>query len=458
MRLSPNRFVFFVISVVALATLALVLAWQTRGPFPGWWALSVFIATGAALDSIGTRLRIGAKGSVSFVLLFASVLLFGAFWGAVIGCGFVLVGQIGRLAPVKLAFNVAQTALSLSVAVGVYAAVGGSLPPSYLHPHASLSASGVQQDLARFLVLAITYFVLNQVTVSAAVALKYDRAFREIWNVNARGVLGYDLVASLLAVAMAALYTRFDQWAGSGVVAVVLLLLPIAIVRHVYGLYRQLQESGQELLRVMVKAIEARDPYTSGHSLRVSTLSRTIALELGLPATQVEQIETAALLHDVGKIHEEFAPLLRKASRLTDEETALMQTHAIRSAELVAMISKFHGVVEDAVRHHHERWDGKGYPDGLAGEAIPIGARIILVADTIDAMTTDRPYRARLSVDAVLRELERYKGTQFDPRVIECVTTSAAVRRLMAYPAGPHPITSPSELSVDVVAGAPRRA
>jgi putative nucleotidyltransferase with HDIG domain len=184
----------------------------------------------------------------------------------------------------------------------------------------------------------------------------------------------------------------------------------------------------------MVKAIEARDPYTSGHSVRVSKLSRTIAVELGLPAAAVEQIETAALLHDVGKIHEEFAPLLRKESRLTDAETALMQTHSARSAELVGIISKFRGFIQDSVRSHHERWDGKGYPDGLVGERIPIGARIILVSDTIDAMTTDRPYRKRLQPEAVFLELQKCRGSQFDPMVVDIVISSVAVRRLIAEP------------------------
>jgi HD-GYP domain-containing protein (c-di-GMP phosphodiesterase class II) len=199
-------------------------------------------------------------------------------------------------------------------------------------------------------------------------------------------------------------------------------------------LYHQLQESGQELLQVMVKAIEARDPYTSGHSVRVSLLSRTIAVELGLSAGVVEHIETAALLHDVGKIHEEFAPLLRKEARLTDSETALMQTHAAKSAELVGIISKFRGFIQDSVRYHHERWDGKGYPTGLAGDVIPIGARIILVSDTIDAMTTDRPYRKRLQPEAVLMELQRHSGLQFDPKVVDMVLSSVAVRRLITLP------------------------
>jgi putative nucleotidyltransferase with HDIG domain len=203
-------------------------------------------------------------------------------------------------------------------------------------------------------------------------------------------------------------------------------------VRHVYGLYHQLEDSGQELLQVMVKAIEARDPYTSGHSVRVSELSRTIALELGLSAREVEQIETAALLHDVGKIHEEFAPLLRKEGRLTAEETALMQTHSAKSAELVSIISKFKGFIQDSVRHHHERWDGQGYPAGLSTKNIPLGSRIILISDTIDAMTTDRPYRKRLPLEIVIAELQKCKGTQFDPDLVEVAVSSVAVRRLIA--------------------------
>jgi HD-GYP domain-containing protein (c-di-GMP phosphodiesterase class II) len=217
-----------------------------------------------------------------------------------------------------------------------------------------------------------------------------------------------------------------------GLYGLLFVIPPIIMVRYVYGLYHQLQHSGQELLQLMVKAIEARDPYTSGHSVRVSELSRLIALELGLSVREVEQVETAALMHDVGKIHEEFAPLLRKEARLTPEETALMQTHSTRSAELVGIISKFRGFVQDSVRHHHERWDGQGYPGGLVGKTIPLGARIILICDTVDAMTTDRPYRKRLGLDIVIAELQKCRGTQFDPELVDLVINSVAIRRMIA--------------------------
>jgi len=220
------------------------------------------------------------------------------------------------------------------------------------------------------------------------------------------------------------------------------------VIRHIYGLYRKLQNSGRELLDLMVKAIEARDPYTSGHSIRVATLAKTIAQEAKMSAEEVEEVYTAAVLHDVGKIHEEFAPLLRKDSKLTPEETALLQTHAVKSAELVGIISSFRGRVQDAVRNHHERWDGGGYPDGLAGEDIPLGARIIMISDTTDAMTTDRPYRKRLPVEAVVAELQKYRGTQFDPWLVDLVVNSVSIRRLMAdlpAVADPTPLSSRSE-------------
>ena len=429
------RFNLYMLGVVVAAVVALAATRQPQTTFPGWWPFVTFAVGAAVLDGLRTPLRIAATGSVAFVLHLASAVLFGGFWGAVLTAVSALLVNVVRSKPIlKTLFNSAQLALSVMGGVMVYTLIGGDIPPAYLAPSSVLASGSVQRDLGVFFILSGGYFVINSLLVSVAVALNSERALREVWNWNTRGVLGYDLTASSLAILVALLYSKFDQTLGFGSVALIGVVFPLIAVRHVYGLYRQLQESGQELLQLMVKAIEARDPYTSGHSVRVSRLSRTIAVELGLPAIQVEQIETAALLHDVGKIHEEFAPLLRKEARLDEAETALMQTHANRSAELVGIISKFRGSVQDSVRHHHERWDGLGYPNGLAGDAIPIGARIILISDTIDAMTTDRPYRRRLSVEAVLNELMKCRGTQFDTRIVDVAIASVAVRHLITSP------------------------
>jgi HD-GYP domain-containing protein (c-di-GMP phosphodiesterase class II) len=421
-----------VLFTTASAVLALTSAWPSSGVFPGWWALCTFVFVAFVLESLHTDLRVAAKGSTSFIMHLAGCLLFGAFWGGAIAGVATLVSQVtvGNQA-LKALFNVSQRVLAVIVAATLYAWLGGNFPPEYLSLNLAFSSQAGQKDLGLFPVLALGYFLTNSVLVSLAVSLSSERAFREIWSLNTRGVLGYDLGASLISVLVAWLYTRFDLWLGFGSLGLIGVIIPIVAVRHVYGLYHQLEHSGQELLQVMVKAIEARDPYTSGHSVRVSEMSRAVAVELGLAAREIEQVETAALLHDVGKIHEEFAPLLRKEGRLTDEETALMQTHSAKSADLVGIISKFHGFIHTSVRHHHERWDGQGYPDGLSGKTIPLGARIILIADTIDAMTTDRPYRKRLSLDVVIAELQKCKGTQFDPELIEVVVGSVAVRRLI---------------------------
>lgn len=424
--------------VAAVATAALGLAtwaWQTRVPFVGWWALGAFLVVACALEGLSTQLRLSAKGSTSFIVHMATALLFGGFWGGLITGVSTLLGEFAREStPLKTVFNVAQRVVTVILSLAIYSALGGSSPPSYLGVATSLSSAEVQRDLGLFFVFAAAYFLINSALVSKVVALSSERAFREVWNLNTRGVLVYDLGASLIALLVAWLYVQSEYRLGFGPIGLLGVVVPVIAIRHVYGLYHQLQESGQELLQVMVKAIEARDPYTSGHSLRVSRLSRTIAVELGLPAVQVEQVETAALLHDVGKIHEEFAPLLRKETRLTEQETALMQTHAERSAELVGIISKFRGFVQESVRHHHERWDGLGYPFGLSGEAIPVGARIILISDTVDAMTTDRPYRKKLSLDVVTAELLKCRGTQFDPAMVDVTVSSVAVRRLIASP------------------------
>lgn len=409
------------------------LASESRLPFPGWWPCLTFLLVATVLEGPNTRLRVQAKGSTSFIMHMASALLFGGFWSSLIAGVSTLFGEVHRQStPVKLTFNVAQRILAVSCAALVYESAHGQLPPSYLGSGGSLSSDIVQRDLGLFFLFAAVYFCVNTFAVSGVIALSSGRLFREVWSLNTRGVLGYDLGASVIAVLVAWLYSRFDHWLGFGSIGLVGVIIPIVAIRHVYRLYHQLQESGQELLQVMVKAIEARDPYTSGHSVRVSQFSRRIALELGLSTTEVEQIETAALLHDVGKIHEEFAPLLRKEGRLTPEETTLMQTHSTKSAELVGIISKFKGTIQDAVRHHHERWDGLGYPSGLMGESIPLGSRIILISDTIDAMTTDRPYRKRLPVEVVVAELQKCKGTQFAPEIVDVVVSSVAVRSLIA--------------------------
>jgi HD-GYP domain-containing protein (c-di-GMP phosphodiesterase class II) len=430
---NESRIRLFVGGIAAASFAIGAVVLDLRLDFPGWWPLATFVFVASLLEGFHTQARIAAKGSLSFIIHMSAAILFGGWWAALVAAVSTLVGELARNnPPIKVVFNVSQRILSVALAALTYQALGGQFPPAYLVTGVEFASSALQRDLGLFFVFAAVYFLVNASAVNSVVVLSSGRAFREVWNLNTRGVLIYDLGASVIAVFVAWLYARFDTWVGFGSLGLIGIIVPIVAVRHVYGLYHQLEDSGQELLQVMVKAIEARDPYTSGHSLRVSEMSRAIAVELGLSAREIEQVETAALLHDVGKIHEEFAPLLRKEGRLTAEETALMQTHSVRSAELVGIISKFRGFIQDSVRHHHERWDGQGYPDGLSGKVIPLASRIILISDTIDAMTTDRPYRKRLGLDVVIGELQKCKATQFDPDLVDVAISSVAIRRLIS--------------------------
>jgi putative nucleotidyltransferase with HDIG domain len=220
-------------------------------------------------------------------------------------------------------------------------------------------------------------------------------------------------------------------YAAFGWIAAATLWVPIMGLRQVHRTNLELEQTNEELLELMVKSIEARDPYTSGHSRRVQQFSLTIARAIGLSERQIEEIGRAALLHDVGKIYEKYAGVLSKQDKLTPEEWAIIQEHPVDGANLVATMTRLRDLVP-AVRHHHENWDGTGYPDKIGGEQIPLASRIIRFADTIDAMTTDRPYRRPLTEVQVRSEMLRCRGTQFDPAITDRLLASALWPTLFA--------------------------
>ena len=181
--------------------------------------------------------------------------------------------------------------------------------------------------------------------------------------------------------------------------------------------YGRLQRAIFQSLLGLANALEAKDPCTRGHSARVAELARQLALHLDLPRSTAETIAQAALLHDLGKIGIAES-ILRKPGPLTDEEREIMRRHPLTGAQIVAPLEFFDdGAI--IVRHHHERWDGSGYPDGLSGDAIPLGARIVSVADVYDALTSSRPYRAALMREEAIELIHREGGRTLDPLVVE---------------------------------------
>jgi putative nucleotidyltransferase with HDIG domain len=187
--------------------------------------------------------------------------------------------------------------------------------------------------------------------------------------------------------------------------------------REVTESSRQVEQNLLDTIETLNAAVEARDPYTAGHSQRVRRVALAVGRELGLTAPQLGTLATAALFHDIGKIGIPDS-VLTKADKLEPREAAIMREHVERGAEIVAKVSSFEGAVA-AIRYHHERWDGLGYPEGLAGDDIPLEAAIIGLADAWDAMTTHRPYAVGLTLNEAMLQIRSGRGKQFNPTVVD---------------------------------------
>jgi putative nucleotidyltransferase with HDIG domain len=413
------------VGATALAAAAMTaLVWRLWPDVNPAQMQPLFILGALALTAelLGFVMSSAVVGSIAVIPYLAMVLVVPS-WASIASISCVkLIAECRSRSLVRSSFNVAQHALSASAAVLLYRSLGGQSLESFLNVtfiHASL-AVGLPATIA-----VVASSGVNAFLVSGVVAASTGRPLMTAWRENFRAPLGFDLLSAPLIFVFAWVFTHF------GWIAALTTWVPILGLRQVHKANVDLETTNRELLELLVKSIEARDPYTSGHSRRVQHYSLLIGRVLGLSGLDLEQVGRAALLHDVGKIYEKYAPILAKADRLTPDEWTTMQEHPIDGANLVATMSNLRAIVP-SIRHHHENWDGSGYPDGLAGEAIPLAARIITFADTIDAMTSERPYRLPLSENHVRAEMIRCRARQFDPTITDRLLTSPMWKLLFA--------------------------
>ena len=394
------------------------LAGLSNSALAGWMGL---ILIGVLSEGMAIGLSVGAAASTSsitFLPLLATVQLFGPGAAIVLVCITQVFGElVVRRKPIPRAlFNVAQAVVGTAIGGYCFLLLGG----------APLQAATVTNDpiiteqLAPFVVFGLVFLAVNHAAVAMAITLSQGLPFRRVWGLvlSNSGASLNDILIAPIALAVAFLYVQF------GIGGILVVLLPMLFIRYSYLTTSKLRESNADLLTALVKAIETRDPYTSGHSLRVSKLAQQLAEEMGLSRLTVEHARQAALLHDIGKIEAVYTDILRKPDILTQEERYIIESHVTRGEQLLRDLSSVPEEVVRAVRHHHEREDGKGYPDGLLGDEIPVGAKIIVVCDAVDAMLSDRPYRKALPLRLVLAQLEQYRGQQFDHRVVQALVSS----------------------------------
>lgn len=366
-----------------------------------------FLALTAAAEIFYVQLPQGkGRVSVGFATNLGAILVLPPFEAALVAAGGVLVANLAQRTAIDvIIFNAAQLWITAWTTAQAWHAMwqGELLLPL------------VSADLPRlFLALAacaLLYYALNVSMVSFSIWLAYRLRPGEILAKNVLWGVPNNMALGSLGFIIAVLYISV------GVYGVLLLWIPLLLARYSFQQYLDIRAGHLETIQALALALDAKDPYTRGHSERVAEYAVQIATEMRLSHSEVEMVRYAGVLHDIGKIGISDA-VLNKVGRLTDAEFELIQAHTTIGAHVVKPVGFLRGVSK-VIRHHHERYDGRGYPDGLKGEEIPLAARILAVADAFDAMTSDRVYRAGLNREEAELELLKGRGTQFDPQVVD---------------------------------------
>jgi len=419
-RFSENgRLYLAAVIVSGIGAVAVSLYDSFQNPLPLQWYMlaALTLVSGSATVTLPT---VGASISVSETFVFASVLLFGPSAGTITVAldGLVISFWMAKRRPewYRAVFNMAAPAISIWTAAQILFAIAG-ITPLFGHE------SAVNTLMIPLAVFALIYFGLNSWLIAFAVAFERRLSPYRIWRQNFLWLsLNYFSGASVALLLVA--YSSDVDVRFIGVIVPLLLVLYLTFkttmgrVEDADSHVQQLNRLYLSTIETLAMAIDAKDQVTHGHIRRVQQYAVGLAQQIGVTDQRLlKAIEAAALLHDMGKLAvPEY--ILNKPGKLTAAEFEKMKTHATVGADILAAI-EFPYPVVPIVRHHHENWDGSGYPAGLRGIDIPIGARILSVVDCFDALISDRPYRPRLSDDEAITILVQRRGSMYDPLIVD---------------------------------------
>lgn len=430
-----NRATIAYVSVVASVALGLAgFGWLTTHGIGDVYAVIVLCGLGIT-SWLLREIDVGARIHLSFlsIILLTAAVVVGPVGGAIVGAAAAAIQKETQPLIVR-AFNIALCSSIGSLGGLVYLWVGGLSAPD-----GSDSASRILLRVGLPLMVAdVAQCLLNAALISGVVRFSAGTPVRtqffKLLTTSGAAYVGYGVIGFLFVV----------LWlpAGVGWFSAVLVLAPLFVARWAFVQYGDELRAHERTLRALVTAVETKDPANRGHSERTAQLAEWLAETLGLGHKEIQDVRTAAMLHDIGKVCVP-SKVLRARQQLTDDELVVLAEHALSAVELVRGID-FVADSVDGIAHHHERFDGRGYPAGLKGEAIPLTARLVAVADTFDTLTTSRAYRDSLPVDAALEVITERAGTQFDPSVVD------ALRRVLTR----HPWAT-TERTPEELVGAP---
>lgn len=398
----PRRALQFTIFLASLSAGILLLDRAVLASFS--WPILLFALLTFLADIMPIELPRGdQRVSIAFAIVYATILLFPPNLAAIAIASGTVIGNMSQGKKLNIwLFNGAQVFISAYVAARLW---------NYWAPGFGIELSLIQHFFA-LLGTAILYFMLNLILTTISVSLAHNLRISDILFDNIKWSAPNFFTLWILGLLIAILYQS-----PAGVAGVMLLWLPLLVVRLSFKQYIELKEAHMETIRSLATALDAKDPYTHGHSKRVAELAKRIAREFYYRESEIEAVYYAGLLHDIGKIaiHD---GILNKTGLLTEEELAKIRLHPDVGANIVKNVRFLDGIA-DMIRHHHEFYNGEGYPDGLAGDDIPLGARILCVADAYDAMTIDRVYRSKRTQEDAVNQLLQFRGIQFDPAVVD---------------------------------------
>ena len=369
-----------------------------------WLVLIFFLAISVFAEFVPVDLPMAGSITIGFPIDFVIILVYGPALAMLISAISAIISEAleKKTSWYKIIFNASQYALSVGVAGLTYQYVGGVVGFQNFFKFALPAA-----------LCALSYCVVNSTLVTMVISLSQETRITTVWRVNIKEMIPSYLAEAPMGFLMAIVYVEV------GIIGILLFFLPLLLARRSFELYTKMRKVYLDTIRALAAAIDAKDPYTKGHSERVAGTSVALAQELNLSDQDIENIEYAALLHDIGKIGIADSILGKKGS-LTSQEYDKIKEHTIMGANIIEPVDFLKNSYW-AIYHHHERFNGEGYPDGIKSEDIPMVARIIAVADAYDAMGSDRPYRKKLNGDKILKELKNQSGEQFDPEVVKAL-------------------------------------
>lgn len=296
----------------------------------------------------------------------------------------------------KTLYNVSQGIIASSCMGLIYIATGGTIGSFSFTPA---------------LIMLIVGMLISCTLLSGLMSLMTNKRFYRVWIDNIKEIFPMSIIIGFIGIVIA--YVYFIH----GLAIMLFFLGPLLLIRYSLILYIDILNNYMSTMQIINRLIEAKDTYTSGHATRVQELSIKLANSINLKKHVINNISTAALLHDIGKVGINDS-ILNKPDRLTDSEYEEIKKHPILGAEIINGINFLKDSV-DIVLYHHERYDGKGYPKGISGEKIPLEACIVSIADSYDAMTSNRPYRKAMDKETALNEIKNNAGKQFHPVLAE---------------------------------------